>query len=91
MSIRFLHVADLHLGSHLNARHHDSTEANETLGNAVFTAAERLFDVASAFSEVREILAGEDRGGYDDAAIAAIDPKALAGIDRANEAIDADL
>ena len=52
---------------------------------------ERLFDVASAFSEVREILAGEDRGGYDDAAIAAIDPKALAGIDRANEAIDADL
>ncbi|WP_144796810.1 hypothetical protein [Halorubrum depositum] len=54
-------------------------------------ADDRLFDVASALSEVREILVSEDRGGYDDAAVAAIDPKALAGIERSNAAIDAPL
>lgn len=59
MSIRFLHVADLHLGSHLNARHHDSTEANEILGNAVYTAAERLFDVALAEDVDFLVVAGD--------------------------------
>ena len=54
-------------------------------------ANEWLSDVVSALSEFREVLAGEDRSGYDDAAVAAMDPKALAGIERADAAVDAPL
>ena len=48
-----------------------------------------LSNVVSLLAEVREILVSDGQGGYDDAAVAAIDPKALAGIDRANQAMDA--
>ena len=54
-------------------------------------ADDRLFDVGSALSEFRELLVDEDRSGYDDAAVAAMDPKALAGIERADAAVDAPL
>ncbi|OYR48653.1 hypothetical protein [Halorubrum sp. Ea8] len=54
-------------------------------------ADDRLFDVGSALSEFRELLAGEDRSGYDDAAVAAMAPKALAGIERVDAAVDAPL
>ncbi|WP_435092893.1 hypothetical protein [Halorubrum sp. N11] len=52
---------------------------------------DHLFDVVSALSEVRKSLVRDGQAGYGDAAVAAIDPKALAGIDRANDAIDAQL
>lgn len=52
-------------------------------------ADDRLSNVVSLLADVREILVSDGRGGYDDAAVAAIDPKPLAGIDRANQAIDA--
>lgn len=55
------------------------------------TADDRLFAVISALWEVREILVSEDQGGYSDAAVAAIDPKAFAGINRANDTIDTDI
>ncbi|WP_254921590.1 hypothetical protein [Halorubrum sp. Ea1] len=54
-------------------------------------ADDRLFDVGSALSEFRELLAGEDRSGYDDGAVAAMAPKALAGIERVDAAVDAPL
>jgi len=55
------------------------------------TANERLSSIVSVLWDVREILVSEGQGGYDDEAVAAIEPKVGAGIDRANVALDADL
>ena len=54
-------------------------------------ADEQLRSVVSSLREVREILASEAQGGYDDSAVAAIDPKVRAGIERATHAIDAEI
>ena len=54
-------------------------------------ADEQLRSVGSSLGEVREILAGERQGGYSDSAVAAIDPKVRAGIERATDAIDAEI
>jgi len=54
-------------------------------------ADEWLATVVSRLQAVREQLAAASQGGYDDAAVAAIDPRTSAAIDRANAAIDADL
>lgn len=54
-------------------------------------ADDRLSAAVSSLWEVRDALVSDDRAGYDAAAAAAIDPKALAGIERANDAIDAAL
>jgi len=55
------------------------------------TTDERLASVVSVLWEVRETLVDEGQGGYDDEAVAAIEPKVGAGIDRANAALAADL
>ncbi|UHQ99212.1 DNA repair exonuclease (plasmid) [Natrinema zhouii] len=46
MSVRFLHTADLHLGSQLKTQHRQATESIKTLNSAIYTAIERLFDTA---------------------------------------------
>ena len=55
------------------------------------TADERLSGAVSSLRKVRDRLATETQAGYGDDAVAVIDPKALAGIERANDAIDAPL
>jgi len=52
-------------------------------------ADEQLRSVVSSLEEVRESLASERQSGYGDSAVAAIDPKVRAGIERATHAIDA--
>lgn len=59
MSVRFLHVADLHLGSQLKTNHRDSRESLEVLDDAVYTAVERLFDVALAEAVDFVVVAGD--------------------------------
>ncbi|EMA59256.1 hypothetical protein [Halorubrum lipolyticum] len=54
-------------------------------------ADDRLSASISSLWEVRDAFVTDDRAGYTDGAVAAIDSKALAGIDRANAAIDAAL
>ncbi|ELZ42588.1 hypothetical protein C471_03983 [Halorubrum saccharovorum DSM 1137] len=54
-------------------------------------ADDRLSAAASALWRVRDAFATDDQAGYDDGAVEALDPKALAGIERANDAIDAPL
>ncbi len=63
MSVRFLHLADLHLGSQLTTHDYQSFGSTDTLDAAVYTAVERLFDVA--VDEVVDfvVIAGEV---YDD-------------------------
>lgn len=46
MSVRFLHTADLHLGSQLKTQHRQFTGTIEPLDTAPYTAVERLFDTA---------------------------------------------
>lgn len=46
MGVRFLHVADLHLGSQLTTRQTQPPVPDDALEDAVYTAVERLFDVA---------------------------------------------
>ncbi len=46
MTVRFLHTADLHLGSQLKTQHRQATGTIETLDSAIYTAVERLFDTA---------------------------------------------
>jgi len=55
------------------------------------TADDRLTAVVSTLWDVRDAFLRDDQVGYSDAAVEAIDPKALAGIERANDAIDAPL
>jgi hypothetical protein len=55
------------------------------------TTDERLSSVVSVLWDVRETLLGKGQGGYDDDAVAAIEPKVGAGIDRANAALAAGL
>jgi hypothetical protein len=55
------------------------------------TANERLSGAVSSLRRVRDALATETQAGYGDDAVAVIDPKALAGIERANAAVDAPL
>ncbi|MGQ3329738.1 hypothetical protein [Halorubrum sp. FL23] len=75
------------------------SRARESAAGAVDAAAngeeraadDRLSASASSLREVRDAFATDDQAGYDDAAVEAIDPKALAGIGRANDAVDAPL
>jgi DNA repair exonuclease SbcCD nuclease subunit len=59
MSVRFLHLADLHLGSQLKTQHQQSRESKEILDSAVYTAVERLFDVAIEEAVDFVIVAGD--------------------------------
>ena len=59
MSVRFLHLADLHLGSQLTAQQHESADADEVLQNAIYTAVERLFDVAIDEAVDFVVIAGD--------------------------------
>ncbi|WP_247731000.1 metallophosphoesterase family protein [Halovivax limisalsi] len=59
MSVRFLHAADLHLGSQLNAQHRGSTETIEALDSAVYTAVERLFETAIEADVDFVVIAGD--------------------------------
>lgn len=59
MSVRFLHVADLHLGSQLKTQHQQSRESADTLDSAVYTAVERLFDVALEEEVDFVVIAGD--------------------------------
>jgi hypothetical protein len=69
-----------------------ATAAVDAADNGEEQAADdRLSAVVSSLGEVRDALVIDDQAGYDDTAVAAVDPKALAGIDRANAAIDAPL
>jgi hypothetical protein len=54
-------------------------------------ADEWLFSVDIVLQDVRDRLASESQGGYDDDAVAALDPRVAAAIERTNAAIDADL
>lgn len=65
MSVRFLHAADLHLGSQLKTRHRRSHRSDDGLDSAVYTAVERLFDVAIGESVDFVVVAGDL---YDEAA-----------------------
>ena len=54
-------------------------------------ADEWLLTVDIVLQGVSERLADESQGGYDDGAVAALDPRVAAAIERANAAIDAEL
>jgi len=59
MSVRFLHTADLHLGSQLKTQHRQTTGTNETLDSAIYTAVERLFDTAIEEDVDFVVIAGD--------------------------------
>lgn len=59
MSIRFLHLADLHLGSQLKTQHREATTSLETLDAAIYTAVERLFDTAIEEDVDFVVIAGD--------------------------------
>lgn len=59
MSVTFLHAADLHLGSQLKTQHRGSTQAADELNSAMYTAVERLFDVALRENVDFVIVAGD--------------------------------
>ena len=54
-------------------------------------ADERLFAVDRVLRDVRDRLATDTQGGYDDDAVAVLDPRVAAAIERTNAAIDAEL
>lgn len=59
MSVRFLHTADLHLGSQLKTQHRQATGTIETLDSAIYTAVERLFDTAIEEDVDFVVIAGD--------------------------------
>lgn len=59
MSVRFLHLADLHLGSQLKTQHQQSRESKDILDSAVYTAVERLFGVALEEGVDFVVIAGD--------------------------------
>ena len=59
MSVRFLHTADLHLGSQLKTQHHQTTSTIEALDSGIYTAVERLFDTAIEENVDFMIIAGD--------------------------------
>lgn len=59
MGTRFLHIADLHLGSQLKTQHQQSRKSTEILDSAVYTATERLFDIALDESVDFLVIAGD--------------------------------
>lgn len=59
MSVRFLHAADLHLGSQLKTQHRQATGSIETLNSAIYTAVERLFDTAIEENVDFVVIAGD--------------------------------
>jgi exonuclease SbcD len=59
MSVRFLHTADLHLGSQLKTQHHQASTTIEALDSAIYTAVERLFDTAIAEDVDFVVIAGD--------------------------------
>ncbi|WP_254861826.1 metallophosphoesterase family protein [Halovivax gelatinilyticus] len=59
MGVRFLHAADFHLGSQLAAGRGESTDHDETLESAVYTAVSRLFDLAISERVDFVIVAGD--------------------------------
>ncbi len=59
MSVRFLHTADLHLGSQLKTQHRQATETVDTLNSAIYTAVERLFDTAIEEDVDFVVIAGD--------------------------------
>ncbi|MEF8772484.1 hypothetical protein [Halodesulfurarchaeum sp.] len=58
---------------------------------AAALADEWLLTVDIVLEDIRDTLASESQGGYDDDAVAALDPRVAAGSDRANEALEAEL
>ncbi len=59
MSVRFLHTADLHLGSQLKTQHREAPGSITTLDSAIYTAVERLFDTAIDEDIVFVVIAGD--------------------------------
>lgn len=59
MSVRFLHTADLHLGSQLKTQHRQATGSITTLESAIYTAVERLFDTAIEENVDFVVIAGD--------------------------------
>lgn len=59
MSVRFLHAADLHLGSQLKTQHRQATGSIDTLESAVYTAANRLFETAIDADVDFVVIAGD--------------------------------
>jgi exonuclease SbcD len=59
MSIRFLHMADLHLGSQLKTQHRQATGTIDILDSAVYTAVERLFEIALIEDVDFVVIAGD--------------------------------
>lgn len=59
MSVRFLHTADLHLGSQLKTQHRQATETVNSLNSAIYTAVERLFDTAIDEAVDFVVIAGD--------------------------------
>jgi len=59
MSVRFLHTADLHLGSQLKTQHRQATETVDALDSAIYTAVERLFDTAIEEDVDFVVIAGD--------------------------------
>ena len=59
MTVRFLHTADLHLGSQLKTQHRQATGTIETLDSAIYTAVERLFDTAIEEDVDFVVIAGD--------------------------------
>jgi len=59
MSVKFLHTADLHLGSQLKTQHQRSHQSSDVLDSAVYTAVERLFDTAVEEAVDFVIVAGD--------------------------------
>ena len=59
MSVRFLHLADLHLGSQLKTQHYQSRESDNALDSAVYTAVERLFDIGLKEEVDFVVIAGD--------------------------------
>lgn len=59
MAVQFLHIADLHLGSQLHTDHRDHAADLEILDTALYTAVERLFDVAVSQAVDFVVIAGD--------------------------------
>ncbi len=59
MNVRFLHTADLHLGSQLKTQHRQVTETIDTLNSAIYTAVERLFETAIEEDVDFVVIAGD--------------------------------
>lgn len=59
MRVRFLHLADLHLGSQLKTQHRQSRASKEILDSAVYVAVERLFDIALEEAVDFVVVAGD--------------------------------